>query len=128
MTEPIFAPYVSTTDLTPIWPARLPFPAPIIEGECRFSFETRGPWSLLVKLAGVAVEKVPGGVKVYGLRSLAHPRESGYVQEGRVSVGGETLRAFTSSQLFLVEGKLVDVGILYVCRGQPAPSGESVKA
>jgi hypothetical protein len=109
-------PYASDTDKTAVWPAGVPFVLPIVNGECRFAFETRGPWSLLVKLEGLAVEKTATGVRVWGVRALKAPKESGYNHEGRVNVGGETLRAFTSSQLFLVEGKLVDVGILYVCR------------
>ncbi len=120
---PVFAPYVSDTDRTAVWPAGTPFPAEIRNGEVRFDFETRGPWSVLVKLQGVAIEKTEGGVKVWGVRSLNKPRESGYNHEGVVSVGGKSLRAFTSSQLFLVSGKLVDVGILYVVRKKAGLAG-----
>jgi hypothetical protein len=112
--DPIFCPHVDRYDHTAVWPNDVPFPAEIINSECRFDFETRG--SIMSRLTGIAVEKTENGVKVYGVRSLSRPRESGYRMEGRVSVGGESRRAFTSSQLFLVDGRLVDVGILYVCK------------
>lgn len=115
--EAVFAPFEDRYSPVAVWPTGRPFPAKIENGEARFDFATRGPWSALVKLRGLAVEKTDkGGVYVWGMRSLQKPRESGYVHEGTVSVGGKTRRAFTSSQLFRVEGKLVDVGVLYVCR------------
>ena len=54
---------------------------------------------------------------VYGPRVLSGAREMGHCLEGRVSIGGQKYRAFTSSRLFeRPDGSLVDVGILYVCR------------
>lgn len=97
------------------WPTGVPFPSPIVDNEVRFKFETRGPWGILTRLEGVAVEKVPEGLLVHGVHSLLRPRESGYCHEGSVHVGGRRRRAFTSSALLRVEGKLVSVGVLHVC-------------
>jgi len=56
---------------------------------------------------------------IHGERSLDKAQESGYQLEGKVTLGGDRWRAFTSSQLFeLPSGKLVDVAILHVCVGQ----------
>lgn len=115
MNAPILVPWADGYRSVASWPKGVPFPAPITNGEVRFNFETRG----LVKLEGIAVEKRDEGILVHGLRALTSPRESGYAHEGRVSVGGKRRRAFTSSQLFEVDGKLVDVGILYVCGVTP---------
>ena len=118
MSPPTFCKYVSFTDRTAIWPDNIQFSLPIVDGAARFQFETRGPWSILTKIEGLAVEETDTGVEVHGVRSLKSPRESGYQHEGRVSIRGQSLRAFTSSRLFLVAGKLVDVGILYICKAK----------
>jgi len=83
--------------------------------EVRFDIETTGSgWNVITSIAGLAIE--PDG-KVWGWRKLQKPKESRYVHEGFVSVGGEKLRAFTSSLLFeRSDGSLCDVGVLYVCR------------
>lgn len=54
--------------------------------------------------------------RIYGMRSLSHPRESGHDLEGRVSIGGRSYRAVTGSQLFeRPDRTLRRVAILYVC-------------
>ena len=113
------APVVCKVELggTILWPEGQAFPLkPDEHGGCRFKLETRGPWQILTRLEGLAVEHTPEGIIVHGVRSLLHPRESGYRTEGQISIRGKKRRAFTSSSLFLVNGKLIDVGILYVCR------------
>ena len=106
--------YVSNTDLTAIWPDDLPLPDGVIDGERRFEIETVGPWSIVRKVRGLAVAKSDLGVMVHGDRSLDHAVQSGYQMEGRVSVAGKTRRAFTSSQLFIHKGELINMAILYV--------------
>ena len=83
--------------------------------DVRFDLETRpGGWRPLKHVAGLAVDR---GGKVWGWRTLQNPQESGYVLEGKVSVGGQKVRAFTSSQMFMrADGSLCDVAILYLCR------------
>ena len=82
-------------------------------GEIPFEYETQGPWQIVRKLRGLAVT-LDG--KVFGMRNLQRPRESGHQMEGRVSVGGKSYRAFTSSKLFeRPDGSLIDVGALIVC-------------
>ncbi len=109
-------PYVSKVDRTAVWPDDMPLPEGTAKGERRLQIETRGPWGVVSKITGLAVAKDPDGVRVYGDRSLLKPRESGYQMEGRVSVDGKSYRAITSSQLFVHQGKLVDIGILYVVK------------
>ena len=51
---------------------------------------------------------------VYGQRTLTNVRQGGYELEGYVSIRGKKYTAFTSSQLFEIEGKLIDVAIIHV--------------
>ena len=91
----------------------------------------------LISLQGLAID-LEG--RVYGVRKMSRPTESGYQMEGRVSIGGKTYRAFTSSRMFeRPDGSLVDVGVFIVCSdnkpvmeclppyaGWTIPSGEEV--
>jgi hypothetical protein len=82
-------------------------------GEQRFEIDTVGPWQVVKTVRGLAVDY---NGRVFGIRSMHAPKESGYNMEGRVSVGGKKYRAFTSSRLFeRPDGSLIDVAILYVC-------------
>lgn len=57
--------------------------------------------------------------RIIGMRSLQNMRESGYQQEGRVSVDGKKYRAFTSDMLVTdASGRLINVAVLYVCMGK----------
>lgn len=114
----LFVPYEEKFSTVAVWPTGINFIVPLNEAknESRFQIQTRGPWGLVSKLKGLAVEKGEGGVIVHGLRSLDNARESGYAMEGKVSIGGKKYRAFTSSQMFKVNGKLADVAILYVVK------------
>jgi len=87
-----------------------------LRGESRL---TRGPFASIAGWRALAVDSEFR--RVFGPRELLSPRESGYSLEGRVKLGGDVIRAFTSSQMFAVfnEGyereRLVDVATLYVC-------------
>lgn len=84
--------------------------API--NEVRFDIETLGPWQVVSKVRGLAMT-LDG--KIFGMRNMRAPKESGYQLEGRVSVGGKKYRAFTSSTLFeRDDGSLCDVATLVV--------------
>lgn len=82
-------------------------------GELRFLMEHgEGFHRPLIAIEALAIT-IDG--KVFGNRRMHHPRESGYNQEGRVSVGGKKHRAFTSSRLFEREdGSLCDVAVFIV--------------
>ena len=96
-------------------------------GEVRGQLKTFGPWQLPVSYTALAIsrEYTPDdrrrysaetdSVTAYGIRTLSAPRQSGHELEGRVSVNGIRRRGFSSSQLFEVDGKLVDVAIIHVC-------------
>lgn len=111
------------------WKTDMPFPPEVIAaGEMRGTMETRGPWSIISKYTALAMEHTDENLDtshykpfqttaiIYGVRSLNNPRECGHDLEGTVSINGQKLRAFTSSHLFEVNGELIDVAILYVCR------------
>ena len=95
-----------------VWPEHAPLPPGIAPypsgkgGERRFVIETRGPWGLISKLTGLAVEyhlvgdvRIPGTAIVYGDRSLDKPREDGYQMRGTVAVGGKKRPSWTSSMM-----------------------------
>jgi hypothetical protein len=112
-----YMPFIDECDHTAVWPSDLPLPENCEDGERRFNIETSGSgWSIIRKITALAVEKHDKGVTVYGDKSLDNLKESGYVYTGRVSVGGVKRNAFTSSQMFLYKGKLIDLAILYICK------------
>jgi len=74
--------------------------------------ETQGPWYIPVSYRALAMD-MHG--RVFGVRTMSRPRESGHALEGRVKVDGKSYCAFTSSRLFArPDGSLCDVAILYV--------------
>lgn len=102
----------------------------IESGELRGELETRGPWQLPVSYRALCTSTVytdkdramrsaqTDSVTAHGMRTLTQCTQSGYALEGRVTVGGKSYSAFTSSQLFnvrLSDGsrKLVDVAAIH---------------
>jgi hypothetical protein len=84
------------------------------------SLETYGPWHLPVKFTAPCLTYEWGeyssiqSVTLYGKRTLSKLKESGYRLEGRLSLGGQKVTGFTSSQLFkLPDGRLLDSGIIH---------------
>ena len=113
MPKPVFMPFVSDTNRTVIWQGDAP--DGIENGERRGETRTTGHgWNALTGYRALAVDVTETGVYVYGDRELSGAREDGYCLTGTVSVGKKR-RAFTSSRLFLVNGNLVDIAILYLC-------------
>jgi len=99
-------------------------PAEIEAGEKRGAMELRGPWSMCSAYTA-PVERAKFGdgdgyrygkkwVEFYAPRRMSRPRQSGYELEGRVSLAGRKLSAFTASQLFqLPDGRLVDCAVIF---------------
>ena len=81
--------------------------------------ETRGPWNVISKYKAIAIAANFGKhsektkVAIFGPRTLSDPQQSGYQLEGRVSINGDKYTAFTSSQLFEIEGHLIDVAVIF---------------
>lgn len=84
-------------------------------GEERGRLETFGPWSIPLRYTAHAVEAewaegaVSPRISSYtflGKRTAYAPKESGYVLECRVSVGGRKRSGFTSSVMFEVSDPL----------------------
>ena len=122
-----FVPFASRTDHTPVWPDGVPFPVEITDGESRFDMDILPGFHQKVRsIKGLAISQNfrkgkynlidDDGITVYGVKTMSRPRESGYQMEGRVSIGGKSYRAFTSSSLFLVKGKLVNVAVIHVVK------------
>ena len=98
--------------------------ADIAAGEKRGEMETRGPWGTISRYSAITEAKdftevfptKTARARFWPARSLENPRESGYQLEGRVSIGGRKVRAFTASQLFeLPDGRLIDVATIFAC-------------
>lgn len=91
------------------------------KSQIRGEIKTRGPWNLPIsykalcisakyetKFITVCTEKT-----VYGMRTLSNVKQSGYELEGYVSIKGKKYPAFTSSQLFEVEGNLINIAVIH---------------
>ena len=100
-------------------------PAEIEAGEKRSEMETFGPWQIITRVRGIVVSvefdrsEFPTRSKrfrAWPVKSMSRPREMGYDMEGKISLGGVEVRAFTSSQLFeLPNGKLINCFVLFAC-------------
>jgi hypothetical protein len=100
-------------------------PAEIEAGEKRAEAETLGPWQTVSRLRGIVVSvefdrsAFPTRSKrfrAWPMRSMSRPRYMGYDMEGKISLDGVKVRAFTSSQLFeLPNGKLINCFTLFAC-------------
>ena len=105
----------------------LGIPETVIEsGEMRGDLKTYGPWQRPISYRALATssrwDDSKGYTKiasmtVFGMATMTNCRESGYCLEGRVSIGGKKHRAFTSSQLFTVDGKPINIATIHVCGG-----------
>lgn len=95
-------------------------------GEFRLDVKTKGVWQIPVSITGVCVsarwiDQPWGGRNVShytlnGIRTITKPEALGYEMEGRLSLNGVKVRAFTSSVMFQIQetGKLVSVAVLFV--------------
>lgn len=80
--------------------------------EIRGKLETRGPWSLPVSYTALVIT-MDG--KVFGVRTMSYPKESGYHLEGFVSIGGKKYSGFTSSRMFVRDdNSLIDVAVIII--------------
>jgi len=97
-------------------------------GEIRGHLKTWGPWQIPVSYRALcgSVEYTPDdkrrysaqrdSISYYGTRTLSNIRQSGHALEGTVSVNGQKVRGFTSSDLFeLSDGRLVSVATIHAC-------------
>lgn len=116
--------------LTDEFASQLFTPDEIAKGEKRFEIKTRGTWGVVSSVHALAVEYSSDRTllskyapdycqthaAIYGIRALSKAKQIGYELEGRVSIGGKSRRAFTSSMIFrLSDGRLLNCAILYVC-------------
>lgn len=96
-----------------------------VTDELRGKIETTGQWQVITKYSALAIShpfpkdhcdttRMP--LTIYGMRTLQNVRESGYQLEGKVSIDGKKVRAFTSNRIFeRKDGSLINVAVLFVC-------------
>ena len=82
---------------------------------------TSGPWGNPVTFKAIAVSSKwdkdliyrRTETTIYGVRTMGQIRPSGYALEGYVSIGGKKYTCFTATQMFEVNGKLIDVAVIH---------------
>jgi hypothetical protein len=101
----------------------LAYLAPVI-ADHRGELVTIGGWSIPVSFTATAVSMTFGPmgrgdtIALYGPRTMGNLRECGYHLEGRVSIKGRKVSAFTSSQLWqLPDGRLIETAVIH-CRAK----------
>jgi hypothetical protein len=96
----------------------------ITQDEIRGDLKTHGMWNIPVSFKAIAIKaklEQPEGhfskcfteKTVYGIRTMTNIRQSGYELEGYVSINGKKHSCFTSSELFEVNGKLINVAVIH---------------
>lgn len=91
---------------------------PTIEDN-RGILQTVGPWQIPTKFIAptVVANSSPLGwaesYTLYGVRTLADIKQSGYHLEGRVSINGKKYSAFSSAILWSVDGRLIQTAVIY---------------
>lgn len=101
-----------------------------IHDDERGKLKTVGYWGIPVSFSALCETKTWKkdrgysecvGTTIWGRRTMGKCRQEGFQLEGRVSILGKTVRAFTSSQLFNLETdklgkhKLIFVSTVFAC-------------
>ena len=84
----------------------------------RGKLKTFGLWNLPKSYETLCIHKeyennIPEETTIYGIRTMYNVKQSGYCLEGYVKVNSKQRSAFTTSQLFEVEGHLIDVACIF---------------
>lgn len=93
----------------------------ITQDQIRGNYETVGVWNVIKSYEALCISneydnsgmfpKI-ASTEIYGKRKLSNPRQSGYYLEGFVSIKGKKYKAFTSSILIDVDGKVIDIATI----------------
>lgn len=93
----------------------------ITQDQIRGNYETFGPWGIIRSYEALCISneydrsgtfpKI-ASTEIYGKRKLSNPKQSGYHLDGFVSIKGKKYRAYTSSILIEVDGKLIDIATI----------------
>lgn len=81
--------------------------------------KTQGPWSIPVSYKALCISSIFGAnsfveqTTIYGTRTMHNIKQAGYGIEGVVSIGGKKYTAFDSSILVEVNGKLLNVAVIF---------------
>ena len=78
---------------------------------------TQGMWDIPVRFISLCISvkfskglcPVKEEITIYGKRTMTNPRQNGYCLDGQVSIKGRKYSSYTSSQMFEVDGRLIDV-------------------
>lgn len=94
----------------------------ITKDEISGELQTKGPWNIVSSYRALCISNDYDrssmftkilSTSIFGERQLSRPKQSGYCLEGYVSIGNKKYPAFTSSTLFEVEGKLINVATIH---------------
>lgn len=96
----------------------------ITQDEQHGELKTFGVWNIPVSFKAICMSAKYSEMRlpllsdctektIYGIRTLTNVRNSGYDLEGYVSIKGKKYTAFTSSELFQVNGKLINASIIH---------------
>lgn len=92
------------------------------ESEQRGVLKTVGHWGIPVSFKALCVSATwtKDGISshktqavLYGQRTMSNVRQGGYELEGWVSIKGTKYSCFTSSQLFEIDGNLINVAVIH---------------
>ena len=83
--------------------------------------KTFGPWGIVQSFKALAISAKYTKeyytkcteLTIYGVRTLSDVKQAGYNLEGRTSIEGRKYSAFSSSQLFEIDGKLIEVATIH---------------
>jgi hypothetical protein len=90
--------------------------------DIRGDLETSGEWQIPVSFQALAISRTypenrgfPEEITLYGRRKMSEITQHSYELFGRVSINGKKRKAFASSVMFGVDGKLFEVAVIHVC-------------
>lgn len=95
-----------------------------IELDTPFKIDTFGPWDIIRKVKGLAItsefKSISGRkyTKIFGQRIMFDVKPGGYGLKGRVSINGKKYPCFDTTQLFDINGILVNVSCIFVKMNQ----------
>lgn len=85
--------------------------------------EQVGPWGIIKSFTALCIKRhyddksmftKVKSIDLIGIRKMGEITQQGYGIKGRVSVGGKKAQAWDTSQLFEVDGKLIDVACIAI--------------
>lgn len=98
-----------------------------IKSDTPFEIDVFGPWNIIRKVKGLAITSEFKSTysyvgrkytKIFGQRIMFDVKPGGYGLKGRVSINGKKYPCFDTTQLFDINGILVNVSCIFVKMNQ----------